>query len=179
MHVHCATNTTRHQTTKQLRSKIEDTNTLRQIQNHTCSQTQHRNHRNRWRRTRQIRNKGHSLTCATGSLQEAQRETPCATSRTPEGARKSHERSCTGREIGKDGRRDCGRRYAWITYENYARHVRGCARREGERNDRGARGRVKECNRCGRVLTVANMARHQKGRAARGPGWKPSPWRGR
>ena len=29
-----------------------------------------------------------------------------------------------------------------------------CARVEGERNDRGARGRVKECDRCGRVLTV-------------------------
>ena len=43
---------------------------------------------------------------------------------------------------------------------NYARHVRGCARGKGERNDRGATGRVKECDRCRRVLTVANMARH-------------------
>ena len=72
-----------------------------------------------------------------------------------EGARKNHKRSCTGGEIGRDGRRECGRCGARSTYGNYARHVRGCVRGEGERNDREARGRVKECDRCGRVLTVA------------------------
>ena len=65
------------------------------------------------------------------------------------------------------GRRECGRCGTWITKGNYARHVRRCARREGERNDRGAKGRVKGCDRCGSVLTVDNMARHQRGASLR------------
>ena len=60
-----------------------------------------------------------------------------------EGARKNHERSCTGGEIERDGRRECGRCGATITYGNNARHVRGCVRGKGERNDKGARGRVR------------------------------------
>ena len=57
-----------------------------------------------------------------------------------EGPRKNHERTCTGGEIGRDGRRECGRCGAWITYGKHARHVRGCARTEGERNNRGVSG---------------------------------------
>ena len=94
-----------------------------------------------------------------------------------EGARKNHEKSCTGEEIGWDGRRECGRCGTWIAKGNYASHVRRCARGEGERNDRGARDRVKDCDRCGRglLLTVTNMAWHQRGCVAQRPGRKPSP----
>ena len=41
--------------------------------------------------------------------------------------------------------------------------LRGCAREEGERNDRGVWGRVKECDRCERVLPVANMTLQWRG----------------
>ena len=56
--------------------------------------------------------------------------------------------------------------------------MRGCARGEGERKDRGARGRVKTCDRCGRVLTVAIMARHQSGCAAKGAQARAKPLTG-
>ena len=35
-----------------------------------------------------------------------------------EGARKNHERSCTGGETGRNGRRECGRCGKWITKGN-------------------------------------------------------------
>ena len=59
-----------------------------------------------------------------------------------EGARKNHERSCTGGEIEADEKSEFGRCDTWITKGNYARHVRLCAKGNGERNARGARGRV-------------------------------------
>ena len=54
-----------------------------------------------------------------------------------------------------DGRRECGKCGAWVTIANYARHRRG----EKVRAVAGrGRGRVRECERCGRELSEANMA---------------------
>lgn len=94
-----------------------------------------------------------------------------------EGNRISHERSCTGGayEEGRD-RRQCGGCERWISKANYARHVRGCERARRvrgeeevlEQNDgggadrgRGGRRRV-ACGRCGRMMLVGNVARHQR-----------------
>ena len=97
----------------------------------------------------------------------------CGKEMTTEGARASHERSCTGGAMeggGGGGRRECGRCGGWYSYSNYARHVRSCGGEDGggERGegsegggaDRSGGGRRKPCEVCGAVLTVRNMARH-------------------
>ena len=94
------------------------------------------------------------------------------------GARENHRFSCTGGNQG-EGRRECGYCGTWVNKGSYARHVRGCNirlgredelggdREEGVRRRGGVVGPRKECERCGRVLSVANMARHQRSEACR------------
>ena len=98
----------------------------------------------------------------------------CGKEMTTEGARASHERSCTGgaREGGEAGRRQCGVCGGWVSRSNYARHMRRCSGGDGV--ERGAEdgeggtirargeggGRRKACDVCGAVVTVRNMARH-------------------
>ena len=98
----------------------------------------------------------------------------CGKEMKTEGARASHERTCTGGAVeGEEGgRKQCGRCRRWVSSSNYARHVRGCS--EGDGVEGGAVGggsrayrgrgeagsRRKACEVCGAVLTVRNMARH-------------------
>ena len=91
----------------------------------------------------------------------------CGKEMTTEGARASHERSCTGgaEEGGRGGMKQCGRCGVWGSRSNYARHLRGCGGEEymEEEEETGARvirGKTKPCEVCGKVLTVRNMARH-------------------
>ena len=58
---------------------------------------------------------------------------------------------------------------------NYARRVKGCARGKGERNNRRARGRVNECDRREKQLTVTDITRHQKERVAQEHGRESCP----
>ena len=69
-----------------------------------------------------------------------------------------------------------------MSRSNYARHVRACGGgveevEEGEETEaRVIRGRTKECEVCGAVLTVRNMARHMDTQhRVWDPGGGPSP----
>ena len=102
-----------------------------------------------------------------------------------------HERSCEGGRVGGD-RRECVECGEWVSRSNIARHVRGCRERRGrgttgaddgggdeaEVGGRGAgvrtRGRVAVCQRCQRVLSYSNMARHQRSCRVWDPGGGPS-----
>ena len=67
----------------------------------------------------------------------------CGKEMKTEGARASHERSCTGGAMEGEGggsRRECGRCGRWLMYSNYARHVNGC----GGENGGGERGEGSE-----------------------------------
>lgn len=101
-----------------------------------------------------------------------------------EGAKKNHEKTCGGG--GRVGRmRECGR---WVTAGNMARHIRGCRAGEDGRERReqvgGAVGGGEQqgdgrkrgpCGRCGKVVTLSNMARHQRSCRVWDPGGGPSP----
>ena len=89
-------------------------------------------------------------------------------------AKINHERACgSGRVDG--GRRECGRCGEWVSRGNYARHRRRCdeppppqppVREEGAVGGGAGvvrtRGRTAECQRCGRIVSYSNMARHQR-----------------
>ena len=111
-----------------------------------------------------------------------------------EGAQKNHERSCEGGRM-EGGMRECGICGRWMQAGNYARHVRGC-RGRGRGRDRGEeeeggeerdgegqagrggavrRCRVGPCQLCGRVVTLANMAKHHRSYRVWDPGGGPSP----
>ena len=83
------------------------------------------------------------------------------------GAKRNHERSCTGGRA-TEGQRECGGCGLWISRGNYARHVRTCGAAQGggerERGGRarGGRGVRRQCDRCGRWQSATNMARHQR-----------------
>ena len=96
-----------------------------------------------------------------------------------------HERTCRGGRVSGE-RRECVMCGGWVSRSNFARHVRSC--REGRGRGAGAedggegvgrsqmdggvrrgggsgtrtRGRVAECQLCGRTLSYTNMARHQR-----------------
>ena len=82
----------------------------------------------------------------------------------------------------------------WVSRGNYARHVRRCRERRradtgGSEGDVGAgggngsearvggrtRGKVAECQLCGRTLSYSNMARHQMSCRVWDPGGGPMP----
>ena len=105
------------------------------------------------------------------------------------GAKVNHERACMGGGR-RDGRRECVRCGSWVTVSNWARHRGTCGggeegavggavveERSGGVRGAGRRGRVKACPGCGLVLTVANMARHQRAacRMVWDPGGGPIP----
>ena len=104
----------------------------------------------------------------------------------------NHESTCGGGRV-EGNQRECGECGGWVSRKNYARHVRGCRDRRGENSaDAGSesgasggrgggstgertRGRVAECQLCGRTLSYTNMARHQASCRVWDPGGGPRP----
>ena len=104
----------------------------------------------------------------------------------------NHERTCEGGRVGGN-QRECVVCGEWVSRTSFARHVRGCRSRQGgtaadngdevgasgERVGRStgerARGRVAECQLCGRTLSYTNMARHQRSCRVWDPGGGPRP----
>ena len=95
-----------------------------------------------------------------------------------ENAMKNHAKSCGGERAENENRRRCEKCGGSYSKGNIARHRRACTAREGEGGVRGRLGSqrgwareckqgsielaYKPCNLCGRMLSVTNMARHQR-----------------
>ena len=105
-------------------------------------------------------------------------------------ARINHERSCEGGGV-RGNQRECGECGVWVSRSSFARHVRGCRERRmgdgvvvgevsgidggGGLTRERTRGRVAECQFCGRTLSYSNMARHQRSCRVWDPGGGPRP----
>ena len=91
-------------------------------------------------------------------------------------AKINHEKTCDGGRDIDDGRRECGTCNERVTKSNYARHRKKCTGEGLRAEDEEDRvGRKARCQYCGRWLSYANMARHERVCLVWDPGGGPNP----